>query len=160
MIDVQKKGNAIYHKVEIIEGKISLGDKVYLKVDKSRRQALARAHTGTHLLHSVLRKNLGDIVKQAGSLVDTDFLRFDFVYFEDITPDTRDLLESEINRHIRENLPVHIEELPLEEALKSGAIALFGEKYGENVRVISIDTISKELCGGTHVNRTGRLELL
>lgn len=157
VIDVQKKGNAIYHKVEIIEGKISLGDKVYLKVDKSRRQALARAHTGTHLLHSVLRKNLGDIVKQAGSLVDTDFLRFDFVYFEDITPDTRDFLESEINRRIRENLPLHIEELPLEEALKSGAIALFGEKYGENVRVISIDTISKELCGGTHVNRTGEI---
>lgn len=157
VIDVQKKGNAIYHKIEVAEGKISLGDRVYLKVDRSRRQALARAHTGTHLLHSVLRKNLGDIVKQAGSLVDADFIRFDFVYFEDITPDTRVLLENEINRYIREDLPVDIEELPLEEALKSGAIALFGEKYGENVRVVSIDSISKELCGGTHLKRTGEI---
>ncbi|MBC7320177.1 alanine--tRNA ligase [bacterium] len=155
VLDVQKRGNAIYHKVEVVEGKISIGDKVYLRVDRERRNALARAHTGTHLLHSVLRKNLGEIAKQAGSLVDRDLLRFDFVYFEDIPSSVRDLLEDEVNRHIRENLSVNIEELPLEEAIKSGAIALFEERYGENVRVVSIDTISKELCGGTHVKRTG-----
>jgi alanyl-tRNA synthetase len=157
VIDVQKRGNAIYHKVEVIEGKISLGDRVYLRVDRDRRNALARAHTGTHLLHSVLRKNLGEVVKQAGSLVDTDLLRFDFVYFEEITPDIRNTLEYEINRYITEDLPVKVEELPLEEAIKSGAIALFGEKYGENVRVVSIDSISRELCGGTHVKRTGEI---
>lgn len=155
VLDVQKRGNAIYHKVEVTEGKISISDKVYLIVDKERRKALARAHTGTHLLHSVLRKNLGDIVKQAGSLVDTDLLRFDFVYFEDIQPSVRDFIEDEVNKYIRENLTVNIEELPLEEAIKSGAIALFEERYGENVRVVSIDNISKELCGGTHVKSTG-----
>ncbi|MCX7796135.1 MAG: alanine--tRNA ligase [bacterium] len=155
VLDVQKKGNAIYHKVEVVEGRVSIGDKVYLVVDRERRKSLARAHTGTHLLHSVLRKTLGDIVKQAGSLVDTDLLRFDFVYFEDIQASVRDTIESEVNRYIRENLAVNIEELPLEEAIKSGAIALFEERYGENVRVVSIDTVSKELCGGTHVKRTG-----
>lgn len=155
VLDVQKRGNAIYHKVEVTEGKISISDKVYLIVDKERRKALARAHTGTHLLHSVLRKNLGDIVKQAGSLVDTDLLRFDFVYFEDIQPSVRDFIEDEVNKYIRENLTVNIEELPLEEAIKSGAIALFEERYGENVRVVSLDNISKELCGGTHVKSTG-----
>lgn len=155
VLDVQKRGNAIYHKVEITEGKVSIGDKLYLVVDKERRNALARAHTGTHLLHSVLRRNLGDVVKQAGSLVDTDLLRFDFVYFDDIKSSTRDIIEDEVNRYIRENLSVNIEELLLEEAIKSGAIALFEERYGENVRVVSIDTISKELCGGTHVKRTG-----
>ncbi len=155
VLDVQKRGNAIYHKVEVTEGKVSIGDKLYLVVDKERRNALARAHTGTHLLHSILRRNLGDVVKQAGSLVDTDLLRFDFVYFDDINSSARDTIEDEVNRCIRENLSVNIEELPLEEAIKSGAIALFEERYGENVRVVSIDAISKELCGGTHVKRTG-----
>lgn len=157
VLDVQKKGNAIYHLVEVVEGKVSLGDKVYLKVDSSRRKALARAHTGTHILHSVLRKILGEIARQAGSLVDTDYLRFDFVYFDEIDSSTRNILEKEINRYIRENLRVKIQQLPLEIALKEGAIALFGEKYGDTVRVVSIDSISKELCGGTHLESTGEI---
>ncbi|HOP55271.1 MAG TPA: alanine--tRNA ligase [bacterium] len=157
VLDVQKKGNAIYHTVEVMEGKVSIGDKVYLKVDGSRRKALARAHTATHILHSVLREKLGDIVKQAGSLVDTDHLRFDFVCFDDIDPTTRDSIEQEINKHIREDLSVKIESLPLETAIKEGAIALFGEKYGDMVRVVGIDSLSKELCGGTHLRGTGEV---
>lgn len=157
VLDVQKKGNAIYHLVEVIEGRVSLGEKVYLRVDESRRKALARAHTGTHILHSVLRRMLGDIVRQAGSLVDTDYLRFDFIYFDDIDESTKNSLEQEINKIIRENLTVKIEQLPLEIAIKEGAIALFGEKYGDTVRVVSIDSVSKELCGGTHLRSTGEI---
>lgn len=157
VLDVQRKGNAIYHTVEVIEGKVSLGEKVYLRVDESRRKALARAHTGTHILHSVLRRRLGDMVRQAGSLVDTDYLRFDFIYFDDLDMATRNSIEQEINRYIRENLPVETDQLPLEIAIKEGAIALFGEKYGDTVRVVSIDSVSKELCGGTHLKSTGEI---
>jgi len=157
ILDVQKKGNAIYHFVEILEGKLSVGERVILRVDRDRRKALARAHTATHLLHATLREVLGDIVKQAGSLVERDQLRFDFTYFGEIDQDTINKVESIVNSHIRKDFSVKIKELPLEEALREGAIALFGEKYGENVRMVEIDPISKELCGGTHLNSTGEI---
>lgn len=157
VLDVQKRGDGIYHYVEVLEGKLSLGERVILRVDKDRRKALARAHTATHLLHSQLREVLGDVVKQAGSLVDVDQLRFDFTYFGDIDQDIIDRIESIVNSHIRKDLTVKVKELPLEEALREGAIALFGEKYGENVRMVEIASISKELCGGTHLNSTGEI---
>jgi len=155
VLDVQKRQNGIYHYVEVIDGKFSLGERVILRVDKDGRKALARSHTATHLLHSTLRKILGETVKQAGSLVEKDQLRFDFTYFGEITQDTINRIELDVNHHIREDLPVKIKELPLEEALKEGAIALFGEKYGEKVRMVEISPISKELCGGTHLDSTG-----
>ncbi|MGB9682091.1 MAG: alanine--tRNA ligase [bacterium] len=157
VLDVQKRQNAIYHYVEVTEGRLSLGEKVILRVDKERRKALARAHTATHLLHSTLRNVLGDMVKQAGSLVERDQLRFDFTYFGEISQDKVNKIELDVNHRIREDLPVKVKEIPLEEALREGAIALFGEKYGEKVRMVVISPVSKELCGGTHLNSTGEI---
>ncbi|MGC9064117.1 MAG: DHHA1 domain-containing protein, partial [bacterium] len=115
------------------------------------------AHTATHLLHSTLRNVLGDMVKQAGSLVERDQLRFDFTYFGEISQDKVNKIELDVNHRIREDLPVKVKEIPLEEALREGAIALFGEKYGEKVRMVVISPVSKELCGGTHLNSTGEI---
>jgi alanyl-tRNA synthetase len=116
-------------------------------------------HTATHILHAALRHELGDHVKQAGSLVAPDRLRFDFTHFSQIDPDALERIEAFVNRRIRQNVPVNTQEMGMEEAVASGATALFEEKYGDRVRVISLDTFSRELCGGTHTSQTGNIGL-
>ncbi len=140
-------------------GRLVAGDYVTAEIDVPRREAIKRNHTGTHLLHAALREVVGTHVKQAGSLVASDRLRFDFSHFTGVTDRALADIESLVNRRILENSPVETEELPLEVGLKSGAMALFGEKYGETVRVVTIGSFSKELCGGTHCAGTGEMGL-
>ena len=149
----------IAHKVKVLNGAVKVGKVVDAKVDEERRKAIARAHTATHLLHKALREVLGNHVKQAGSLVLPDRLRFDFTHFE--APSKEELREVErlVYSWILENYPVKVEEMPYDEALKRGAIALFGEKYGDVVRVVDVGGVSVELCGGTHVERSGDIGL-
>jgi alanyl-tRNA synthetase len=147
----------IIHKGKIISGNIKKGDNVILTVDRNERDAIACNHTATHILHSVLRRILGDHVKQAGSLVAPDRLRFDFTHFSQVDTDTLDKIETLVNKRIRQNVSVQIEEMDAENALKSGATALFEEKYGERVRVVSLADFSKELCGGIHTKYTGHI---
>ncbi|MBZ5668290.1 MAG: alanine--tRNA ligase [Acidobacteriia bacterium] len=138
---------------------LRIGDKIRAVVDAARRDAIRRNHTATHLLHAALRKTLGTHVKQAGSLVEDKRLRFDFTHYAAL--DEQDLLDIEdlVNEHILKNEVVATEEKDLDSAVASGAMALFGEKYADKVRVLSIDDFSKELCGGTHVQRTGDIGL-
>ena len=149
----------IIHKGKVVSGKVKKGDDVTLAVDERHRFATACNHTATHLLHFALRKILGDHVKQAGSLVAPDRFRFDFTHFSQPDPKTLDKIEALVNEKIRENLPVQSIEMASEEAFNTGATALFEEKYGDRVRVVSLADFSKELCGGTHSNRTGDIGL-
>ncbi len=149
----------IIHKCKIILGLIAKGDTVTLSVDKPGRLKIACNHTVTHILHSVLQSVLGDHVKQAGSLVTPDKLRFDFSHFSQVEAKTLDEIEMQVNRRIRENVPVETMEMDAQEAFKSGATALFEEKYGERVRVVSLGSFSRELCGGTHAGYTGNIGL-
>ena len=149
----------IIHKGKIISGSIKKGDKVTLSVDSEKRNDVRRNHTATHILHRVLRSVLGDHIKQAGSEVTPERFRFDFSHFEKIDIHDLDRVEELVNEKIRENIPVHTEEMDAEEAFKSGAIALFEEKYGDRVRVVSLAQFSSELCGGTHAKRTGDIGL-
>ncbi|MFO7666096.1 MAG: alanine--tRNA ligase [Desulfobacterales bacterium] len=149
----------IIHRGKVITGTVSKGQMVTLAVDSERRGAIARNHTATHILHSVLRQVLGDHVKQAGSLVAHDRLRFDFTHFSQVDPESLDKIEILVNERIRENVPLSIEEMEADRAFKSGATALFEEKYGDVVRVISLASFSRELCGGTHTDRTGNIGL-
>ena len=145
----------IIHKGKILEGQLKNGQTVMLSVDADRRASVAKNHTATHILHAALRSVLGDHVKQAGSLVAPDRLRFDFSHFSQIDPGDLDRIETFVNKRIQQNVPVALQEMGMEEAVESGATALFEEKYGDRVRVISLDTFSRELCGGTHTGRTG-----
>lgn len=148
----------ILHKGVVEEGFISVGGYVEAEVNKDRRNAIALNHTCTHLLHAVLRDVLGEHVKQAGSLVAPDRLRFDFSHFTQISWDKLEEIEGIVNRLIRENHPVNVKEMSRDEALRSGAMAIFEEKYGDIVRVVEIGSgISRELCGGTHTTRTGNI---
>lgn len=149
----------IVHRGTVVSGTVRTGAAAHLEVIESRRRATACNHTATHILHAVLRQRLGNHVKQAGSLVSPDRLRFDFTHFAPISSEELDAIEQEVNRHIRANTPLSIQELAHEEAVKKGAIALFGEKYGERVRVVSIPGLSMELCGGTHCRATGEIGL-
>jgi len=149
----------IIHKGKVISGQILKGAEVSLYVDDARRQATALNHTATHILHAVLRQVLGEHVKQAGSLVAPDRLRFDFTHFSMVDSDTLDAIEGLVNRRIRENIPTSTQEMDADDAFKSGATALFEEKYGDRVRVVSLTDFSKELCGGTHTLRTGNIGL-
>jgi alanyl-tRNA synthetase len=149
----------IIHKGKIVSGKIRKGDRVDLAVDSGKRASTARNHTATHILHTVLRKVLGDHVKQAGSLVAPDRLRFDFTHFSPVDPADLERIESLVNERVRQNADVAVEEMDAESALRSGATALFEEKYGDRVRVISLSDFSRELCGGTHTRRTGDIGL-
>jgi len=149
----------IIHKGRVRSGRLRKGDTLTLMVDASARQATALNHTATHLLHAALRGALGEHVKQAGSLVAPDRLRFDFTHFSQVDAETLDRIESQVNERIRANVPTRVEEMAADEAFKTGAMALFEEKYGDRVRVISLEDFSKELCGGTHTARTGNIGL-
>ncbi len=147
------------HKGRLKTGTINKGESVTAAVDPDTRRATALNHTATHLLHAALRDIVGDHVKQAGSRVSPDRLRFDFTHFSQIEPDTLEAIERFVNYWVSKNLDVQIEERAIEDALEDGATALFEEKYGDTVRVISINKVSKELCGGTHTPRTGDIGL-
>jgi alanyl-tRNA synthetase len=149
----------IIHKGTIRSGRLRKGDTVTLMVDADAREATALNHTATHILHAELRALLGDHVKQAGSLVSPERLRFDFTHFSQLDPQMLERLETRVNQRIRANVPARIEEMDAERAFQSGAMALFEEKYGDRVRVISLAEFSKELCGGTHTSRTGDIGL-
>lgn len=144
----------VYLIATVSEGVLHTGDSVEITVDQQRHLNLARNHTATHLLQAALRKVLGNHVNQAGSLVTPDHLRFDFTHFSPVTQAELDKVEALVNEEILKCVPVTIEELPLEEAKKRGAMALFGEKYGDVVRMVSVADFSKELCGGSHVENT------
>ncbi len=149
----------IIHKGNVLAGQIKKGQTVTLQVDRAKREATALNHTATHILHAVLRQVLGDHVKQAGSLVAPDRLRFDFTHFSQVDPDSLDTIERLVNQRIRENLPTSTREMDAEDAFKSGATALFEEKYGDRVRVVALTDFSRELCGGTHTGQTGNIGL-
>ncbi|HYK17109.1 MAG TPA: alanine--tRNA ligase [Bryobacteraceae bacterium] len=150
--------NAIVHKVEELAG-IQEGDELTARVDKERRQATMRNHTATHLLHAALRTVLGTHVKQAGSVVDPNRLRFDFTHYAHTDPEELTEIQKLVNGEILKNIALHTDIMDLDQAVNTGAMALFGEKYGDRVRVVSIPGFSKELCGGTHVHRTGDIGL-
>ena len=149
----------IAHKVKVISGKIHADDSVEAIIDVAQRKSLSKNHTATHLLHASLRQILGDHVKQAGSLVSPSRLRFDFTHYAPVQPSELEQIESLVNEKIRENYPVQTKITTMEEGIKLGAIAIFEEKYGEKVRMISINDFSKELCGGVHVQYTGEIGL-
>jgi alanyl-tRNA synthetase len=149
----------VVHKVEVDFGKISGGDEVDARVDEERRRRIAANHTGTHILHAVLRDTLGTHVKQAGSLVAPDRLRFDYTHFAPLTDREIEEIEEKINRVVFQNLPLETKVMALNEALATGAMAFFGEKYAQEVRVVSIPNVSIELCGGTHTKMTGDVGL-
>jgi len=149
----------IVHKVKVEKGTLKVGDTVTAEVDVEKRDATRRNHTATHLMHAALREVLGTHVKQAGSVVAPNYLRFDFNHYQPLTNAEIEEIERLVNYHVLRNEPVQTDEMAVEEAMRSGAMALFGEKYGEKVRVLSIKgaegIFSKELCGGTHVRATG-----
>ena len=153
----------IVHKVQVREGSFNVGDVVSAEVDVEKRDATRRNHTATHLMHAALREVLGTHVKQAGSVVAPNYLRFDFTHYQPLTAAEKEEIERLVNYHILRNEPVQTDEMQIEEAMRSGAMALFGEKYGERVRVLSIKGVegifSRELCGGTHVRATGDIGL-
>ncbi|HSE38757.1 MAG TPA: DHHA1 domain-containing protein, partial [Blastocatellia bacterium] len=143
------------HKTKIEQGELRVGDRINVRIDSERRRQIKANHTGTHLLHAALREVLGPHVKQAGSLVAPDRLRFDFTHYAPLTEDEIAEIERLVNNEVLHNRAVETQIKPLEEALKSGAMALFGEKYASDVRVVSVPGFSTELCGGTHVAATG-----
>jgi len=150
----------IIHQGKVKRGRVKEGMEAVLRVDGERRKAIALNHTGTHLLQAVLREVLGDHVHQAGSLVSPERLRFDFTHFASMTREELERVEALVNQKIRENAKVETRIMNVEEAFQTGAMALFGEKYGERVRVVMVSDFSIELCGGTHTSRTGDIGLL
>ena len=158
--DTQKQGAAVFgHYGEVIEGSLKVGDTVSTHVDSDRREAIKANHSATHLLHAALRQVLGDHVTQKGSLVQAERLRFDFSHSEAITAEQIKEIEHLVNKHIRTNHHVDTQIMKPEEAKAAGAMALFGEKYGDEVRVLTMSPFSIELCGGTHVAYTGDIGL-
>ncbi len=158
--DTKKTGNAVYlHFGNVEEGALSVGATAHAAVDETLRKATMRNHTGAHLLQAALRRVLGTHVEQAGSYVDANVLRFDFTHFSAMTAEELQKTEDLVNQIILDGIPVTMQEMPIEEAKKMGAMALFGEKYGDRVRVVKAGDFSVEFCGGTHVDNTGRLGL-
>lgn len=148
------------HIGKITDGTLEEGTELTLEVDKDKRQKITANHSATHILHSILRTVLGDHVRQAGSLVTPDYLRFDFNHFSSIDRQTLKILEEKINKVIRDDYKLSKEEMTYDEAIKKGALAFFDEKYGDKVRTVKIGKVSMELCGGTHVDTTGEIGIL
>ncbi|BBM50468.1 alanine--tRNA ligase [Leptotrichia wadei] len=160
VVNVVKKHDVFIHQVEIVKGIApAVGAEVKMKIDVDRRKDIQRNHTATHILHKVLRENLGTHVEQSGSLVDDEKLRFDFSHYEAIEPEMIEKIEKAVNDIILSNLKVKIDFENIEDAKKRGAMALFSDKYGDVVRVVEIDGYSIELCGGAHVKSTGEIGL-
>ncbi|MFW2569320.1 alanine--tRNA ligase [Legionella sp. 29fVS95] len=157
--DTQRVGQAIVHYGQLLQGDLSIGQTINAKVDSARRNAIRLNHTATHLLHAALKAIVGPHVQQKGSLVDAERARFDFSHFEALTSEQLRQLEILVNDRIRANDEVETQIMSLDEAKRSGAVALFGEKYSDAVRVLSLGDFSKELCGGTHAARTGDIGL-
>ncbi|MCF2664031.1 alanine--tRNA ligase [Oscillibacter valericigenes] len=153
---LKNKGGKFMHYGKVVSGQFQVGDTITASIDVDRRKAIMRAHSATHLLDAALKKVLGDHVHQAGSLVEPDRLRFDFTHFEAITPEQLSEIDRLVNDAILEGYPVVTEVLPIEEAKKKGAIAMFGEKYGDTVRVVEMGDFSMEFCGGTHLDNTAK----
>lgn len=149
----------IVHKAKVISGTLSSGEILELKVNRQTRGDTALNHSATHLLHAALKEILGEHIKQAGSLVASERLRFDYTHFSPLTDKERSRIESRVNEKIRDNITVVTQEMDIDTAIKKGAVALFGEKYGDTVRVVDVPGFSKELCGGTHVAATGDIGL-
>lgn len=159
VIDVVRSGTDIWHLIEVLEGQIEVGDAVELGIDLNRRQGAMRNHTGTHLLHAALRLVLGEGVHQTGSLVAPDRLRFDFSFPRAVTEDEIDRVEDLVNTWILEDRVVDTQQMARDQAAGEGALAFFGDKYGDVVRVVTVPGASKELCGGTHCQSTGQIGL-
>jgi alanyl-tRNA synthetase len=167
VLDTQKQaGDLVVHEIELLQGDLAVGAHVRLLVDAERRQTTRSNHSGAHLLHAALRHVLGPHVSQKGQMVDGERLRFDFSHGSPLTPAEIDAIEAEVNAVIRQNQPARTEEMAPEQAIEAGAMALFGEKYGDSVRVLTLGealtgegAYSVELCGGTHVARTGDIAL-
>ena len=153
---LKNKGGKVMHYGVVKSGCVKLDDTVEVSYCHERREAVGRAHSATHLLHKALRDVLGDHVHQAGSLVEPDYLRFDFTHFSAVTPEQLQEVERLVNRAILTGYGIEVKEMPIEEARNSGATALFGEKYGDVVRVVNMGGYSVELCGGTHLNNTAK----
>lgn len=159
VIDVHKQKEIYMHTVEIVKGEIKKGEEVSLEIDVKRRDSIKRNHTATHLLHKALRTVVGEHVHQAGSMVTDERLRFDFSHFEALTKEQIVKIEQIVNEQIFENMEVKISHMDINEAKAKGAQALFGDKYGDVVRVVEAGDYSMELCGGTHVSNTGEIGL-
>ncbi len=160
VVDTQKNtAGTFFHFLEIEEGQLQVGERVDGQIDESRRRDVQRNHTATHLLHAALRETLGPSVRQAGSLVAADRLRFDFTYSQPLTQDERREVEEQVNRWVLNAVPVTTQWVGYKEAVAAGAMALFGEKYGDEVRTVEVPNASLELCGGCHVGNTGEIGL-
>ena len=157
VLDTQREGGFMLHTGHLREGSLDLGQTVDAKVDVGRRGAIRRAHSATHLIHAALQHYLGSHAVQQGSKVDTDLLRFDFAHTSSVGAETLQLIETMVNQNVLASLPVGAQLLPLAEARHAGAMMLFGEKYPDVVRMVSMDGVSRELCGGTHVSNTGQI---
>ena len=161
VVDVVKENGIFLHVIHPDDTgaamKIKVGDEVKLEIDSVRRHRIARGHSATHLMQQALRDVLGDHVMQAGSYVDDNYLRFDFNHFQPMTKEEIAKVEEIVNERVDEYLPIRMEEMPIEEARKLGAMAIFGEKYGDIVRVVSMGDYSVEFCGGTHIDNTGKV---
>lgn len=158
VIDVQKDDNGVFvHLAVVKEGSLKENSSVNMKIDKERRIKIQANHSSVHLLQSVLRQLLGDSISQAGSLVEEDRVRFDFQYDNKLTEEEIEQVENQVNKYIQMNVPLTIEITTLNDAIKKGVLAFFGDKYGDSVRVVQFGEISKELCGGTHTGATGNI---
>jgi alanyl-tRNA synthetase len=159
VLDTQWLEKCAAHKVFVEKGTIKTGDVCDLTVEDDRRGDVMKNHTATHLLHSALRRVLGDHVKQSGSLVAKDYLRFDFTHFKQVDAESIAKIEELVNGEVKKDTKLHKRTMSKDEAVKEGAIAFFGEKYGDSVRVVAVGDFSKELCGGTHIDSTGQIGL-
>ncbi len=159
VLDTKKASHFFFHRARVASGTVSVGDAVQAQVDVKRRMAIARNHTATHLLHAALHKVLGEHALQSGSVVEPGRLRFDFSHFQAVTPEEIREIENQVNEMILADVQANVVVTNIEEARKMGAVALFGEKYGDEVRVVKMGEFSIELCGGTHLRHTSQVGL-